>query len=116
MTANHTPHTPSERVITLEAVGSRPSMKADRMAPLLTAGDPLADAVIAELDLYGPKARQALDTGLRKGLAGLDDRPPKAVAALLKRVETTPSWVDPLMLHRGDAVSLSSRPCGSDSV
>ncbi|MFF5982075.1 oxygenase MpaB family protein [Streptomyces olindensis] len=110
MTANHTPHTPSDRVIALEAVGRRPSMKADRMAPLLTAGDPLADAVIAELDLYGPKARQALDAGLRKGPAGLDERPPEAVAALLKQVETTPSWVDPLMLHRGDTVSLSVPP------
>ncbi|MZF86035.1 oxygenase MpaB family protein [Streptomyces sp. SID5643] len=110
MTANHTPHPPSERVIDLEAVGRRPSMEADRRAPLLTAGDPLADAVIAELDLYGAKARQALDSGLRKGLAGLDERPPEAVAALLKHVETTPSRVDPLMLHRGDAVSLSVPP------
>lgn len=110
MTANHTPHTPSERVIALEAVGRRPSTKADRMAPLITAGDPLADAVIAELDLHGPKARQALDAGLRKGLAGLDERPREAVAALLKQVETTPSWVDPLMLHRGDTVSLSVPP------
>ncbi|MFE6620005.1 hypothetical protein ACFZBP_20690 [Streptomyces sp. NPDC008086] len=76
MNAPHTPHTPSERVIDLEPVGDLPSIEADRMASLLTAGDLLADAVIAELDLYGPKARQALDTGLRKGLAGLDQRPP----------------------------------------
>ncbi|MFF7260421.1 oxygenase MpaB family protein [Streptomyces sp. NPDC008159] len=93
-----------------EVAGRRLSVKADRMAPLLTAGDPLADAVIAELDLHGPKARQALDAGLRKGLAGLDERPPDAVAALLKQVETPPSWVDPLMLHRGDVVSLSIPP------
>lgn len=110
MTAHHTPHTASEPVVELEAVGRRPSLEADLMAPLLTAGDPLADAVIAELDLYGPKARQALDAGLRKGLAGLDERPPEAVAALLKQVETAPSWVDPLKLHRGDVVSLSIPP------
>lgn len=113
MTTNQTPHThrtATERVIDLEAAGRRHTMKADRMAPLLTAGDPLADAVIAELDLYGPQARRALDAGLRKGLAGLDERPPEAVAALLKQVETTPDRIDPLMLHRGDVVSLSVPP------
>ncbi|SPF06659.1 oxygenase MpaB family protein [Streptomyces sp. MA5143a] len=110
MTAHHTPHTASEHVSTLEAVGHRPSLKAERMASLLTAGDPLADAVIAELDAYGHRARQALNAGLRKGLAGLDEQPPEAVAALLKQVETPPSWADPLMLHRGDVVSLSVPP------
>ncbi|MFF4630077.1 oxygenase MpaB family protein [Streptomyces griseorubiginosus] len=110
MTANHTPHATRERVIDMETVGRRRTMKADRIAPLLTAGDPLADAVIAEFDLYGPEARRALDAGLRKGLARLDERPPEAVAALLKQVETTPDWVDPLMLHRGDVVSLSVPP------
>lgn len=84
--------------------------KAEHMAPLLTAGDPLADAVIAELDLHGAPARHTLDAGLRRGLAGLDEQPPEAVAALLKQVETPPSWVDPLMLHRGDVVSLSVPP------
>ncbi|WP_329271941.1 oxygenase MpaB family protein [Streptomyces pseudovenezuelae] len=113
MTANHTPHTPhttSERVIGLAAVDRQTTLKAHRMAPLLTAGDPLADAVIAELDFHGPKALKGLDTALRKGLAGLDERPSNAVTALLKDVETTPSWVDPLMLHRGDVVSLSVPP------
>ncbi|MFM9814488.1 oxygenase MpaB family protein [Streptomyces scabiei] len=80
------------------------------MASLLTAGDPLADAVIAELAACGPRARQALDNGLRNGLTRLDERPPEAVAALLKEVETPPSWAAPLMLHRGDVVSLSVPP------
>ncbi|MFF7946130.1 oxygenase MpaB family protein [Streptomyces griseorubiginosus] len=110
MTAHHTPHTTSERVGDLEPVGRRPSIKAERIAALLTAGDPLADAVIAELDLHGAPARRALDAGLRKGPAALGEQPPEAVAALLKQVETPPSWVDPLMLHRGDVVSLSVPP------
>ncbi|MFJ8142790.1 oxygenase MpaB family protein [Streptomyces sp. NPDC096013] len=110
MTTNHTPYIASEQVTDLEAVDRRHSMKAHRMAWLLTAGDPLADAAIAELDLYGTRARQALDVGLRKGLAGLGGRPPEAIAALLKQVEATPSQVDPLMLHRGDVVSLSVPP------
>ncbi|MFF7047768.1 oxygenase MpaB family protein [Streptomyces griseorubiginosus] len=110
MTAHHTPHTTSERVSDLEAVGRRPSIKAKRIAALLTAGDPLADAVIAELDLHGAPARRALDAGLRRGPAALGEQPPEAVAALLKQVETPPSWVDPLMLLRGDVVSLSVPP------
>ncbi|MDX3520511.1 oxygenase MpaB family protein [Streptomyces scabiei] len=110
MTAHHTPHTASEQASAPEAMGRRPSVEAERMASLLTAGDPLADTVIAELDTYGPRTRQVLDAALRKGLAGLDEQPPEAVAALLKQVETPPSWADPLMLHRGDVVSLSVPP------
>lgn len=79
-------------------------------APGPTAGDPLADAVVAELDALGAPAREALDTGLRNGLASLSEPPPEAVAALLRQLETTPSGVDPLMLHRGDVVSLSVPP------
>ncbi|GCB52833.1 oxygenase MpaB family protein [Streptomyces sp. NL15-2K] len=33
--------------------------------------------------------------------------PPAAIAALLRQLEATPSWADPLTLHRGDVVSLS---------
>ncbi|WP_051947667.1 oxygenase MpaB family protein [Streptomyces scabiei] len=75
-----------------------------------TGGDALADAVIAELDLLGTPARQALDAGLRNGLASLHAPPPQAVAALLRQLESAPSGVDPLMLHRGDVVSLSVPP------
>ncbi|WEH13135.1 oxygenase MpaB family protein [Streptomyces sp. VNUA24] len=110
MTAHHTPHTASVQASAPPALGRWPSMKAEHMESPLTAGDPLADAVIAELDACGPRTRHALDTGLRKGLAGLDEQPSEAVAALLKQVETPPSWADPLMLHRGDVVSLSVPP------
>ncbi|MGW6903699.1 oxygenase MpaB family protein [Streptomyces sp. NPDC054940] len=73
-------------------------------------GDPLADAVVAELDRLGAPAQQALDAGLRHGLDGLDEPPPDAVAALLEHLESGPARVDPLMLHRGDVVSLSVPP------
>ncbi|MFF4259945.1 oxygenase MpaB family protein [Streptomyces sp. NPDC001663] len=82
----------------------------DHVVTLIAAGDPLADAVVAELDQHGAQARRALDAGLRKGLASLDAEPPTAVAALLRQLETPPSWVDPLMLHRGDVASLSVPP------
>ncbi|WP_105969092.1 oxygenase MpaB family protein [Streptomyces geranii] len=80
------------------------------LVTLLTAGDPLADAVVAELDLVGPRAQHALDAGLRHGLANLDARPPEAVAALLRQVESPPPGTNPLLPHRGDVVSLSVPP------
>lgn len=111
MTAHHTPRsTTPERMVDLEAARRRHGAEADHVVTLLTAGDPLADAVIVELDLHGPQARRALDTGLRNGLASLGAQPPEAVAALLRQLEATPSWVDPLLLHRGDVVSLSVPP------
>ncbi|MEV7731695.1 oxygenase MpaB family protein [Streptomyces sp. NPDC088921] len=109
MTANHAPRKDSEHVVGPGAARRRHA-KADHVVTLLTAGDPLADAVIAELDLYGPQARRALDAGLRHGLTSLGQQPPAAVAALLRQLQATPSWVDPLMLHRGDVVSLSVPP------
>ncbi|MDF3144190.1 MULTISPECIES: oxygenase MpaB family protein [unclassified Streptomyces] len=110
MTAHFPPRNPAERAVGTDAAPRRHGAEADHLLPQLTAGDPLADAVIAELDLHGTRARQALDAGLEHGLAGLDDEPPTAVAALLRQLESTPSWVDPLMLHRGDVVSLSVPP------
>jgi hypothetical protein len=77
MTANHTPRKDHECVVDLEAARRRQGAKAGQVVTLLTAGDPLADAVIAELDLHGPQARRALDAGLRHGLASLGGRPPK---------------------------------------
>ncbi|MET9788995.1 oxygenase MpaB family protein [Streptomyces canus] len=110
MTAHFPPRRPAERVAGTQAARRRHGAEARHLLTLLTAGDPLADAVIAELDLHGTRARKALDSGLENGLASLDDEPPTAVAALLRQLETTPSWVDPLMLHRGDVVSLSVPP------
>ncbi|MGW6904751.1 oxygenase MpaB family protein [Streptomyces sp. NPDC054940] len=110
MTSNQTPSTDSEPAFDLEAARRRHGAKADRVLTLLTAGDPLADGVIAELDLYGVQAQRILDAGLKHGLAGLDEPPPTAIAALLKQLEATPSRIDPLMLHRGDVVSQSVPP------
>ncbi|WP_327318850.1 oxygenase MpaB family protein [Streptomyces sp. NBC_01235] len=110
MTAHFPSRHPAERVVGTEAASRRHGAEANHLLTLLTAGDPLADAVIAELDLHGTRARRALDAGLENGLASLDDEPPTAVAALLAQLETTPSWIDPLMLHRGDVVSLSVPP------
>ncbi|MGW0709424.1 oxygenase MpaB family protein [Streptomyces sp. NPDC002643] len=110
MTAHHPYRESSERVVDLEAARRRNGGQADDLVTMLTAGDPLADAVIAELDTVGPRARQALDAGLRHGLASLDERPPEAVAALLNQLEIPPPGIDPLLPHRGDVVTLSVPP------
>ncbi|MFD9194953.1 oxygenase MpaB family protein [Streptomyces phaeochromogenes] len=110
MTADRPSPEAPERGADLYAERRRHIAKAGRSASLLTAGDPLADAVIAELDALGAPARQALVSGLGTGLASLHKPPPEAVAALLEQLETTPSRLDPLMLHRGDVVGLSVPP------
>jgi hypothetical protein len=57
---------------------------------ILNAGDPLADAVVAEIHERGRKVRTALAAGISKGLASVSD-PPPAVAALLTATETAPA-------------------------
>lgn len=80
MDAKHTPRKAPERVAGLDAARRRHGARADHVVTLLTAGDPLADAVIAELDFYGPRARRALDAGLRRGLPSLGQQPPRPSA------------------------------------
>jgi len=83
--------------------------KIDLLARMLRQGDPLADAVDEELQTHGVEARQALEAGLRNGLATLHDVP-AAVAALLREAETLPAWVAPEILQRGAAANLSIEP------
>ncbi|MEU6198569.1 oxygenase MpaB family protein [Streptomyces sp. NPDC047061] len=72
----------------------------------LHVGDPLADAVIAEMDELGAPARGTFNEGLEKGLASLQDVPP-AIAALLAEVQAVPDWVDAEKLARGETGYLS---------
>src|SRR5260370_5384804 len=83
--------------------------KIDLLARMLRQGDPLADAVEEELRTHGVEARQALEAGLRNGLATLHDAP-APVAALLREAETLPAWVAPEILQRGAAANLSIEP------
>ncbi|MEU6371532.1 oxygenase MpaB family protein [Streptomyces sp. NPDC046909] len=81
----------------------------ERMALIersLKAGDPLADAVIAEMDELGAPARRLFNEGLKNGLASLDDAPP-AIAALLREVQAVPEWVDTEKLAEGETAYLS---------
>ncbi|MEV7289883.1 oxygenase MpaB family protein [Streptomyces sp. NPDC093252] len=109
MTPAQDPPRYPQRLIGLEAARAAHGETADTMARMLTAGDPLADAVITELDALGKDARHLLNRGLAEGLDSLDS-PPPAVAALLRRLESAPEWVDHEALAAGDSVSLSVPP------
>src|SRR5260221_2260172 len=97
------------RVINLDQARARHGDKADHMVRMLTVGDPLADAVIVEMDALGKEGRRILNAGLADGMESLTERPP-AITALLQQLETMPAWVDPDMLGRGEVVALSISP------
>jgi hypothetical protein len=61
------------------------------------------------MDALGKEGRRILNAGLADGLQSLTERPP-AITALLQQLETMPAWVDPDMLGRGEAASLSVSP------
>jgi hypothetical protein len=75
----------------------------------LTSGDPLADAVVAEIHEHGREVRTALAAGISNGLDSLSD-PPPAVAALLTATETVPGYVDDELLDAGSRPFFSVPP------
>src|SRR5713226_1937510 len=95
-----------DRVINLDQARARHGDKADYMVRMLSVGDPLADAVIVEMDALGKEGRRILNAGLADGLENLTECP-RAITALLRQLETMPEWVDPDMLGRGEIAALS---------
>src|SRR5260221_7733266 len=63
--------------------------RADLAGWALTTGDPLADAVVADIHNGHPQARHAVQLGIRNGLDSLVD-PPDSVVALLTDTERLP--------------------------
>jgi hypothetical protein len=98
-----------ERAVDLAAARDRHGDRVDSMLRALQVGDPLADAVVVELDELGRPARAALQKGLTEGRASVPDAPP-AVGALLAHAETVPGWVAPELLDEGDLTSLAVPP------
>src|SRR5260370_13121707 len=97
------------RVINLDEARARHGDKADHMVRMLAAGDPLADAVIVEMDALGKEGRGILNAGLADGLESLTERPP-AITALLQQLETMPASVEPHMTVRGEVAAVSVSP------
>jgi hypothetical protein len=98
-----------DRAVNLAAARTCHGDRVDLMLRALQAGDPLADAVIAEFDELGRSARTALQRGLTEGRASVPEAPP-AVDALLAHTEAVPGWVSPELLDAGDRTSLAVPP------
>ena len=76
--------------------------RADLAGWALTTGDPLADAVVADIHAGHPQARNAIQLGIRHGLDSLVD-PPDSVVALLAETERLPDYADDDVLDHGSA-------------
>src|ERR1700730_4747382 len=94
------------RVINLDQARVRHGDKADHMVRMLAVGDPLAEAVIVEMEALGKESRLILNVGLADRMDSLTDRPP-AITAFLQQLETMPAWVDHDMLGRGEVAAMS---------
>lgn len=97
------------RLVNFEEARAKHGSQADLMAEMLQVGDPLADAVISEINELGKPAREELNKGLTDGLDTLDD-PPPAVAAFLAHLENVPECVYHDSLVAGNVASLSIPP------
>ena len=87
----------NERSVVIDRFGDR---CADVAARALRTGDPLADAVIAEMDERGSIVARQLMVGLAHGLSSIET-PTPAIDALLHDVEAIPDRVDPDVIDRG---------------
>jgi hypothetical protein len=83
--------------------------RADLAGWALTTGDPLADAVVADIHDGRPQARQAVQLGIRHGLDSLVD-PPDSVAAFLTDTERLPDHADGDLLDHGSAPFFTMPP------
>lgn len=88
--------------------------RAELMGRALTTGDPLADAVVEEINAHGRTVRTALHKGLALGLASLTD-PPPAVGALLAQVESMPGYVDDELLDHA-SLPFFSAPAAAHAI
>ncbi|MCW2600551.1 MAG: hypothetical protein JWM02_2380 [Frankiales bacterium] len=83
--------------------------RADVAGWALTSGDPLADAVVADIHDGHPQARQAVQLGIRDGLDAVVD-PPESVVAFLSDTERLPDYADDDLLDHGSAPFFTMPP------
>jgi hypothetical protein len=76
--------------------------RADLVGWALTTGDPLADAVVADMHDGHPTARRDVRLGIQNGLDSLTD-PPDSVVALLTDAERLPDYAVDEVLDHGSA-------------
>jgi hypothetical protein len=83
--------------------------RADLLACALRTGDPLADAVAAEIHSGGEAVSGQLRQGINQGLSSLRS-PVPAVAALLTQIERKPTYIDDKLLSAGSRTYYSVAP------
>ena len=81
--------------------------RADLLACALHTGDPLADAVAAEIRSNGQAVSRQLRQGIKHGLSSLHS-PPPAVEALLTQIEHKPDYIDDELLSVGSQAYYSA--------
>jgi len=97
------------RLVNFEAAREEHGSRADFMAEMLQVSDPLADAVILEINELGKEAKRQLNQGILHGLDSLDN-PPPAITAFLTQIESMPEWIDHDTVAAGDVPDLSLPP------
>lgn len=98
-----------ERVTNFEEARAKHGTRADFMLDMLQVGDPLADAVILEVNELGKEAKRQLNQGILHGLDSVEN-PPPAIAAFLTQIATMPEWIDHDTVAAGDVPDLSLPP------
>ncbi len=82
--------------------------KVNLLIELTHIGDPIADAVIKELEEHEPDMTHMFNRGIIYGLKTVEvDTPSPAVRAFLEATEALPTWLDPERLKRGSEAILS---------
>ena len=90
-----------ERFVHLEAARARFGARADRLAPFLLRGDPLADAVAAACaELPRGEGFRLFTRAAREGIGALPEAP-AAFQAFFAEAERAPAWADPVRAERG---------------
>jgi hypothetical protein len=106
-TSEHTwPHARGTRSSLIAQFGTD---RADLAEWALTTGDPLADALVADIHDGHPQVRQAVQLGIRKGLDSLVD-PPDSVVAFLTDTERLPAYADSDLLDHGSTPFFTMPP------
>ena len=99
-----------KRVVNLDAAREQYGDAVDRYTPFLMQGDPLADELVNELQLYQQETGEGhrlFDQALADGVDSIQ-QPPPVLAQFFRSVERIPPWVDWEQLALGGQVLIRS--------
>lgn len=84
----------------------------DALARFRGMGDPLADALVADLQPLGPRGWTMFETALQSGIQAVSD-PPQSLGAFFAAVDHVPYWVDWSVMNRASAMVLRANIFGA---